>query len=204
MTDREFIENYFNEMVEIINSVSKDDIGKIVNVLFNAWKSKNKIFIMGNGGSASTATHFAGDLNKSTIVKGMPRFKAISLVDNIVWSTALINDEGFENLFIEQLRNFFVPGDVVIAISVHGGHGSDKAGPWSQNLLKAVQYAKENGGKTVGFSGFDGGALKGTADVCVVVPFNSTPHVESFHLVFEHLIVNCLKEKIEHDKGVIS
>lgn len=110
---------------------------------------------------------------------------------------ALINDEGFDNLFCEQLNGKFQRGDVLICISVHGGAGSDKAGLWSQNLLKAVKYAQENGGKAIGLSGFDGGPMKEIADACIVVPINSTPQVESFHLAVEHLICSCLKQKIE-------
>ena len=128
---------------------------------------------------------------------GKERFKVIGLNDNIPLMSALINDNGFDNLFSEQLINLFEVGDVLIAISVHGGSGADKAGLWSQNLLKAMKVAKEKRGKTIGFSGFDGGAMKEIADICVVVPFNSTPHVESFHLAFEHLICACLKEKME-------
>ena len=110
--------------------------------------------------------------------------------------SALINDDGFDNLFYEQLRGCFQEGDVLICISVHGGAGRDKAALWSQNLLKAMKYAEEMGGKTVGLSGFDGGPMKEAADVCIVAPANSTPHVESFHLALEHLICSCLKEKI--------
>ena len=96
----------------------------------------------------------------------------------------------------EQLRNFFRKGDVAVAISVHGGSGSDKAGPWSQNLLKAVKYAMDNGGKVVGLSGFDGGVLKEVSDACIVVPANSTPHVEGMHLVLTHLMCEQLRELI--------
>ena len=128
---------------------------------------------------------------------GKRGFKAECLNDNIPLMLALVNDEGFDNLYYEQLKTKFQKGDVLICISVHGGAGRDKAGLWSQNLLKAMNYAKENGGKTIGLSGFDGGAMKELADVCIVVPINSTPHVESFHLVLEHLIISRLKEKIE-------
>ena len=110
--------------------------------------------------------------------------------------TALINDEGFDNLFYEQLKDRFEEGDVLICISVHGGAGKDKAGLWSQNLLKAMKYAEEMGGKTIGFSGFDGGPMKEITDVCIVVPADSTPQVESFHTALEHLICSCLKERI--------
>ena len=93
-------------------------------------------------------------------------------------------------------RTCYQPGDVLICISVHGGAGKDKAGLWSQNLLKAMKYVTDNGGKTIGFSGFDGGPMKEIADACVVVPADSTPQVESFHLALEHLVCACLKQKI--------
>ena len=199
MTDREFIEGYFSDMRTVVDRVCRDDIARAIELLFEAWKKKRRIFIIGNGGSASTATHFAADLNKTAIVKDRTRFKALALVDNIPLCSALVNDEGFECLFIEQMKNFFEPGDVVVAISVHGGSGQDNAGVWSQNLLKAVQYAHDNGGQSIGFSGFDGGSLKKLATVCCVVPIDSTPQVESFHVALEHLIVNCLREKIRDE-----
>lgn len=195
----EFIHNYFEEMKEVIQRISREDIDKVIDLLFDAWKSNKTVFIMGNGGSASTATHFTCDLAKCTIVEGKRRFRAICLNDNIPLMSALVNDNGFDNLYSEQLKNLMQKGDVLIGISVHGGSGKDKAGLWSQNLLKAVILTKEEyKGKTIGFSGFDGGAMKDMADICITVPFNSTPQVESFHLCLEHLICNRLREKIEN------
>lgn len=199
MKNQNFISKYFEEMHEIINKMPVENINKVIEILFNTWKNGNKVFIMGNGGSASTATHFTCDLSKVTIVGNKKRFKVIGLNDNIPLVSALTNDDGWSEIYVEQLKNHFEKNDVVIAFSVHGGSGKDKAGAWSQNLLKALQYAKDNGGTAIGFSGFDGGAMKELADVCVVVPFNSTPHVESFHLVLEHLITFCLLEKIKNE-----
>lgn len=196
MDNKEQIEQYFEEIKDIINNISREDIDRAIEMLFDAWKNGNQVFFCGNGGSAGTATHFMCDLFKVTIVKGKKRFRAFCLNDNIPLMTALINDEGFDNLFIEQLKNLFKKGDVLICLSVHGGSGKDKAGLWSQNLLKAMDYVKKHGGKTIGFSGFDGGAMKEIADVCIVVPFNATPHVEAFHVVLQHLIVFRLREKI--------
>ena len=197
MKNRDFIQNYLSEMHKIIDCISTEDIDKVVELLFDAWKRGSKVFTCGNGGSASTATHFACDLSKTTIVDGKNRFKAYCLNDNIPLMSAITNDEGFENLFYEQLRNSFQEGDVLICISVHGGAGKDKAGLWSQNLLKAMRYAKDKAGKTIGLSGFDGGPMKEIADACIVVPVNSTPHVESFHTALEHLICSCLRQEIE-------
>lgn len=198
MANRSFIDNYFEEMLQIIRHISREDIDRAVEALFHAWREGRTVFTMGNGGSASTATHFACDLSKVTIIEGKKRLRAVCLNDNIPLMSAWINDNGFDNLFSEQLRNLMNRGDVLVGISVHGGSGRDKAGLWSQNLLKAMDVAKrEYDGVTIGFSGFDGGAMKQLADICVVVPFPSTPHVESFHLVMEHLVTFCLREKIE-------
>ncbi len=177
-------------------TIDRAAIDRAVEMLFAAWQRGNTIFTCGNGGSAGTATHFAADLFKCTIVADQPRMRVISLVDNIALVSALTNDDGWENVYTEQLKTLFSPGDVVVGISVHGGSGRDKAGLWSQNLLRALQYARDRGGYALGFSGFDGGAMRELADVCVVVPFNTTPHVESFHVVLHHLITFCLAEKI--------
>lgn len=197
MNNIEYMETYFAEMKSIIDSISREDLEKIIEMLLEAWRKGNRVFICGNGGSASTATHFAADLAKTASGEGKKRFKAIGLNDNIPLMSAIINDSGFDNLFSEQLLNQFQKGDILICLSVHGGAGKDKAGLWSQNLLKAMRLAKELGGKTIGFSGFDGGPMKEIADACIVVPFESTPHVESFHLALEHLICSCLKENIK-------
>jgi len=196
MQNQEYIEKYLEGVIEISKTISVADIDQAIEILFDAWRKQRTVFIIGNGGSASTATHFAADLNKMTIVPGKPRMRVFSLVDNIPFMSALTNDDGWENVYVEQLQNFFRPGDVVVAFSVHGGAGKDKAGNWSQNLLKAMDYAQKHGGAAIGFSGFDGGPMKEMADACVVVPYNTTPHVESFHVVLHHLAAFCLAEKI--------
>jgi len=202
MGNKEFIQGYLSKVSEVAQKISAEDTDKVIEILFETWKNGNHVYTYGNGGSASTATHFACDLVKTAASAPRRGFKAECLNDNTPLMLALINDEGFENLFVEQLKTKFEPGDVLICISVHGGSGSDKAGLWSQNLLKAMLYVKENGGKAIGLSGFDGGPMKEFADACIVVPLHSTPLVESFHLVLEHLIVFRLREKIaEYERG---
>jgi len=196
MKNEKQIEQYLKEIKEICDNISRVDIDNAIELLFDAWKNGNSVYFCGNGGSAGTANHFMCDLFKVTVVERKKRFKAYCLNDNVPLMTALINDEGWDNLYIEQLKNLFDKGDVLICLSVHGGSGRDKAGAWSQNLLKAMDYVNKNGGKTIGFTGFDGGAMKDLADVCVIVPFNATPHVEAFHVVLQHLIATRLKEKI--------
>ncbi len=197
MVNAAFIETYFAEMRQIVEAISREDIDRAIEALYAAWRDGRTVFLMGNGGSASTATHFACDLSKCTVRDGRARLRAISLCDNPALVSALTNDEGFAHIFSEQLRSLMRSGDVLIGISVHGGSGADKAGLWSQNLLRAMQVAKDEFQATViGLSGFDGGAFRQAADICVTVPFPSTPQVESFHLALEHLITFCLKEKI--------
>ena len=196
MKNEKQINQYLDEIKRICDEINRADIDKTIEILFDAWKNGNQVFLCGNGGSAGTATHFMCDLFKVTIVKDKKRFRAHCLNDNIPLMTALINDDGWDNLFIEQLKNLYRKGDVILCFSVHGGSGRDKAGAWSQNLLKAMDYVKQNGGKSIGFAGFDGGAMNEVADVCIVVPFNATPHVEAFHVVLQHLIAFRLKEKI--------
>jgi D-sedoheptulose 7-phosphate isomerase len=193
-----FVSSFLAEFADVARRISEDDINKTIELLFEAWKKGSKIFIIGNGGSASTATHFACDLAKTTAVEGKKRFKVISLTDNVPLLTALTNDDGFASIFVEQLKNLLEKDDVLIAISVHGGSGQDRAGLWSQNLLAAIQYAKENRARTIGMAGFDGGAFKTMTDVCIVVPANSTPYVESWHATLEHLICSSLKERIQN------
>jgi D-sedoheptulose 7-phosphate isomerase len=191
------ISEYLEQSKMVIDRIDRTQIERTVNLLYEAWKKDANIFIAGNGGSASTATHFACDLNKWASQEAKKRMKAFALVDNIPLVSALTNDNGFNNVYSEQLENFFKPGDVFIAISVHGGSGKDKADLWSQNLVKATAYAKEHGGKTIALVGFDGGVLKDMVDSCILVPVDSTPQVEGLHLVLTHLICDELRRMLK-------
>lgn len=193
-----YVNSFLKGVIRICEDISQKDIDLFVEYLFQAWWNQNNIFLIGNGGSAGTALHFTADLNNCTIkINNTHPVHALSLVDNMTRYSALVNDWGWDNVYVEQLKNYFRPGDVVLAISVHGGVGKDMAGVWSQNLIKALKYAKDHGGKALGFSGFDGGLMKEICDSCIVVPYNTTPHVESFHSVIHHLITERLREKIE-------
>jgi D-sedoheptulose 7-phosphate isomerase len=196
MKPEDSVSHYLQEIETIAKTISQEDINKAIAILFDAWKNGKQIFTAGNGGSSSTAIHLTCDLNKFTVVEGKKRFKAICLNDNIPLVSALTNDLGWESVYLEQLKNLMQPGDVYLPISVHGGSGSDVAGLWSQNILKAAKYVQDHGGKVVGMAGFDGGALKKMADACIVVPANSTPLVEGFHSVLAHLICAILRELV--------
>lgn len=189
------------ETTTAIKVLYSEKLEKAIEVLFEAWKNGRWVYIMGNGGSASTATHWAADLAKTICSDPKDRgLRAMALVDNIPLVSALTNDWGWENIYVNQLSTYYVEGGVGIGISVHGGSGKDIAGQWSQNLLKGLQYIKDRGGKTIGFSGFDGGPMTTLVDVGIVVPAPSTPMVEGMHVVLQHLVIFGLKEKIKKYK----
>ena len=178
-------------------------LGEIVDSLMDVWRRRRTVFVMGNGGSASTASHFAADLAKYTIVDGKPRFRVLGLTDNAPLLSAWTNDGGFSSIFAEQMAAWLEPGDALVGFSVHGGSGAGGAGPWSQNMVRAMQLANEAGAKVIGFSGFDGGAMAQMADHCVTVPVLvdeiGTPIVESVHVLLHHLVVHALREEIRRD-----
>ncbi len=201
MNNLNFIDKYLIETKEIIEGINKEEINKLINVLFEAWKNKKNVYTMGNGGSASTASHFAADLAKTVsygssdkeITEEKRGFRAFCLNDNPALKTAWINDSGWENVYAGQLNSLLEEGDVILILSVHGGSG------WSGNIIHAMNLAKKRNAKIVGLAGFDGGKMKEMADACIVVPKDSTPHTEGFHGVLQHLIVFRLKELIEED-----
>lgn len=194
----DYVDSFIKGIVDICEKISQKDIDQIIEYLFKAWWNQNNVFLIGNGGSAGTALHLTADLNNCTIkFNNVHPIHALSLVDNMVRYSALVNDAGWENVYVEQLKNYFKPGDVVFAISVHGGTGKDMAAAWSQNLVKALKYAQDNGGKALALAGFDGGVMKQMCDACIVIPYNTTPHVEGFYGVVHHLITERLTEKIK-------
>lgn len=203
---QEFIQSYLDESQNILKKVSIEDIDKIIALLFKAWKNDSSIFVMGNGGSASTASHFAADLSKYPIGnsydKKIRRFKVMCLTDNAPTISAWTNDVGFETVFEEQLKPWLKANDVIVAFSVHGGSGSPMKGKkWSQNIPRAIILAKKRKAKIIGFSGDNGGVLKQLSDACLVIPTVNkdtiTPQVEGFHVVVHHLIVHRLKQLVK-------
>ncbi|MFH1850471.1 MAG: SIS domain-containing protein [archaeon] len=199
-TDQEchsdYIRNYLDEVSDITREIDTKEIEKAIEILHEAWKHGKHVFLMGCGGSASAASHFAADLSKTTLSPGKKRFRAISLVDNTPCISAWTNDEGWGSVFAGQIENFIEEGDVVIGISVHGGSGRGNAGVWSQNLTKAMQLVRDRGGKCIGLAGFDGGAFSELCDACIVVPKNSTALVEGFHSDIQHMIIFRLRQLI--------
>jgi len=183
-----FAGSYFDELIDACRKIPGRDMEDVIHALLAAHKVNKQIFLIGNGGSAATASHFANDLSKGTKCNDKKRFKAFSLTDNIPLVTAWANDHSFEDIFVEQLMNLFHPGDILIAISGSGN---------SRNILKAVEYANAHQGITFGFIGFQGGKLKEIVQKSIVVPSNKQEIIEDIHLILEHILCKFLKFRIE-------
>lgn len=183
---QKFIEDYIAELMRCLQALDKEKIEEAIEMLMEAYKKGRKVFIMGNGGSASTASHMACDLGKGTLARvydeGERRFKVYSLTDNVALMTAFANDLSFEEIFVQQLRNLVEAGDVVIALS---GSGS------SVNLIKAIRYAKKCKAKTIGFLGFKtGGKLGKLVDCAIIVDSKQYGPCEDIQLVLDHIIIS--------------
>ena len=187
----EFTADYITRIKRILddmlNSGLAEKVNEVMETLMKARAENKTVFIMGNGGSASTASHFVGDLSKGTIVEGFPRFKAIALTDNIPNMLAWGNDSSYEDIFVEQLKNLMGPGDVVIGISGSGNSG---------NVIKAIEYANNNEAVTIGFSGYSkDNKLMNSAKINIHTPSSYMQRVEDLHLLLEHLITSCIREE---------
>ena len=180
-----YARGYVAELQHTLVDLPVELLDQVISLLHQARLERRLIFIMGNGGSASTASHFAADLSKNTRRAGWPDFRVIGLADNMALLSAYANDEGYENAFVQQLASFVQPGDVVIAISASGN---------SPNVLRAVDLANQVGAVTIGFTGFSGGQLGALVDYHLNVPSNVIEQVEDIHLMFEHIIVRALRE----------
>ena len=179
------VERYLTEVAEMVQALPRDRIRQVVEAVREARDHDRQLFLLGNGGSAATASHMACDLSKTSIVPGAKRIRAIALTDNVPLLTAWANDVGYEDVFAEQLANLVRRDDLVIAISGSGN---------SPNVLRAVELAKAAGAKTVGFTGHPGGKLKDMVDLSVVVSSKRIEQAEDAHLILDHVISVTLRE----------
>ena len=184
------ISTYISSLQETLNHLPVESIARVVDILREARIRGRQVFIMGNGGSASTATHFVCDLAKNTRRDDLPHFRVVGLTDNMAIFSAYANDEGYEHVFEAQLDNLLDPDDIVIGISASGN---------SKNVLNAMGLERQRNAMTIGFTGFDGGHLRNLVDVNVHVESHVIEHVEDIHLMLEHMIVKTLKENLESE-----
>ncbi|OQY42822.1 MAG: hypothetical protein B6242_15730 [Anaerolineaceae bacterium 4572_78] len=173
------VETYLQETIRHLQNYPIEDFNKVVAILKEARANGNKIFLIGNGGSGSTASHFANDIIKNTIQEGQPRVRCIALTDNMPIIMAIANDWDYSRIFVEQLIPLAKPNDVLIGFSGSGD---------SANIIKAMEWAKENQVKVIALGGRDGGKMKSIADVSVIMSTNSMAQIEDAHLITNHML----------------
>jgi len=174
------ITEYLGTLKRVIDSVDVSEVNMLMNLLLDALNAGSRIFIMGNGGSGSTASHYTGDFNKGLSFNKKNRFKFICLNDNLPTILAYANDVSYNDIFVEPLKNHFQKGDLVIGISGSGN---------SKNVLNAISWANNNGGITVGLSGYNGGKLKKAARYNVHINIDDMQITEDLHLVLDHCMM---------------
>ena len=184
----ERIQEYISHLQGALERLSLADVRQSIDLVMETYQANRQIFVIGNGGSASTASHIATDLGKGTSMPGVRRFRVISLTDNVATMTAWSNDVSYEDVFVEQLKNLVNPGDLVIGISASGN---------SENIIRAIRHAKDIGCKTIGWTGFGGGQLQQLADVSVVVDSHDYGPVEDVHLILNHILQAWVRKELE-------
>jgi len=189
------VRNYLDRLIATLERLPTDAIEHLSQMLYRAYCDGKQVFILGNGGSASTASHMACDLGRNTIAPNMRRFRVMSLNDNIPLLTALSNDLGYENVFAEQLQNLIRPGDVLIVLSGSGD---------STNVVKAMEYARSQSAEVAALLGFGGGRAAAIADLTVLVDSEDYGVIEDAHLVINHVLVEHFRERLaaEHPWSV--
>jgi len=178
---------YCDGLKKALDAVSSEKFGELIKHLEHAYKGDQQVFVMGNGGSGSTASHFACDVNKGVSYGLEKRFRVICLNDNLPTMLAYANDVSYEDVFVEQLKNFLRAGDLVIGLSGSGN---------STNILKAIAYANSRGAHTVGLTGFNGGRLASMVHTSIVVPVDDMQKAEDAHLVLLHVAMQILNSRI--------
>ena len=179
---------YLKKVAELLETLP-DQGDRFVEALYRGFEGDHTVFLIGNGGSAANASHFAQDLAKGTLssMDAKRRFRVVALTDNIGFITALANDEGYDSIFEQQLRNLARSGDILVAISGSGN---------SPNVIRGVEFAKSIGMTVIGVTGFDGGKLKSLADVSVHIPVDDMGMTEALHAVVFHLAMSRLRERL--------
>lgn len=184
------IETYLDRLSTAVGALPRERLTQLGEMLYRVYRNEKQVFTLGNGGSASTASHMAADLAKNTIGPNMRRFRVLSLNDNAAILTALANDLGYENVFREQLQNLIRPGDLLIAISASGR---------SPNVLNALRYAQSQCAETACLLGFDGGDAVSLCDVAIVVPSDHYGMIEDIHLIINHILVDYFQAKLAEE-----
>lgn len=184
----QYARQYIEHLGRLLTQLDFPAVERFIELLDNTRRKGQTVFFVGNGGSAATASHWANDLSIGARSEAAPCFRALSLTDNVPILTALGNDRGYQDLFVGQLEALFRQGDMLVGISASGN---------SPNVLRAVEYANEHGGTTVGLTGFDGGQMRSRCHLCINVETARGEYgpVEDVHVVLDHLVTSYLKAR---------
>jgi D-sedoheptulose 7-phosphate isomerase len=182
-----FSTEYIEHLKSILDSFPHDQFERLIWAMLDANDTGKQIFVMGNGGSAATASHWVCDINKGCCVNNSPKFKMICLNDNIATMLAYANDLSYDEVFVQQLKNFFNPGDVVIGISGSGN---------SRNVLKAIEYARDNKGITIGLCGYSGGKLYKMVDIPLLAEVDDMQKTEDLHMIIVHMAMQRISQEL--------
>lgn len=188
------IESYLESLIKVLKNLDTREIEICCDVILEAREKSRNIFICGNGGSAATASHFACDINKGVSLGLDKRFKVIPLTDNFSTITAYSNDINYECVFLEQLKNYFEEGDVLIAISGSGN---------SKNIINVVDYVNKHNGITIGWTGFDGGILKKISKYSMNANEMDMQRSEDVHMIYVHILMKVLRKKLTGSEDYI-
>ncbi len=178
-----FSQEYLRDLVELLQDFPHQSFEEMIAALLAAHRDGRRIFVMGNGGSGATASHWVCDLNKGCCLHLEKKFRMLCLNDNVASILAYANDLSYEEVFVEQLKNFFEPGDLVIGISGSGN---------SENVLRAIDWANQHGGVTIGLCGYGGGRLAGAARIPLHVRRHDMQKVEDVHMIIVHMTMQRL------------
>jgi D-sedoheptulose 7-phosphate isomerase len=182
-----FAVEYLSTLERLVREISAADLGRALAALESAHREGRQVFILGNGGSAATASHMANDLSWGLARAKLKPMRVVALTDNVALMTAIANDSGYDEVFTHQLEALAQPRDLVVAFSGSGN---------SPNVVKALEAARRMSLATVGFLGMDGGKAKALVDVAVVVPSNDYGPIEDLHVVFDHLATAYLRKAL--------
>jgi D-sedoheptulose 7-phosphate isomerase len=186
----DFANQYLAETLPLFQEYRSDTFKTTMAAMTQAYQHGSTIFICGNGGSAGTSNHMVNDLSKGTVVEGKKRLRVIGLADNMSLLTAYANDNGYETIFVEQLKSLWAPGDILIAISASGN---------SPNVVKAAEYARLHHGEVISLVGFSGGKLKDVSNFSFHFKSFNYGAVEDAQLMFSHLSSQYLHQFIKHE-----
>jgi len=187
---KSYLQDYIARLTDILNKIEPEKLGQVVTAMISAFKNGKTVYVVGNGGSAATASHMQADFRFFVRYFSKFRPKIIALTDNVPMITAIGNDNNFEDVFVEQMRGQFVAGDVLIAISASGN---------SPNLVKAAEFANQLGGTSIAFVGFLGGKLNDISTISLYTPNPKGDYgpIEDVHMILNHVIVNYLSKDEE-------